>query len=292
MCDPILMKPGRFQGVGAGLAGPTLLCLGGVVCGYLLVGELPQKTQTGERGLLHRFTRQRPGTPIVRLLAYSGARLITTALLTLFYRLRVFGRERVPRDGALLIVANHQSYLDPPVIGCAIRSRHLDYIARAGLFESRVVGGLITTFNSIPIKEEGGDAGAIKEVLRRLDEGRAVLIFPEGTRSPDGAMREFKRGVALLVKRSRCPVLPVAVEGAFDAWPRDRKRPRVFGQRVAVCIGEPIEHEALMAGGAEEGLRRLEREIDAMRLDLRKQLRRETEGQTPAPGPGDGPAFA
>jgi 1-acyl-sn-glycerol-3-phosphate acyltransferase len=191
----------------------------------------------------------------------------------------------------LLIVANHQSYLDPPVIGCAIRNRHLDYIARAGLFENRVVGAFIAAMNSIPIREEGGDTAAIKEVLRRLGEGRAVLIFPEGTRSPDGAMRPFKRGVAVLVKRARCPVLPVAVEGAFDAWPRDRKQPRFWGQRLSAMIGEPIGYDELMRNGPDAALALLEREIDSMRLKLRAQMRNETEGHFPAAGPGDSPAF-
>jgi 1-acyl-sn-glycerol-3-phosphate acyltransferase len=234
------------------------------------------------------LVKQRPSTPIGRLLAYSAARLIATMGLTALYRFRVQGAQNAPRDGSLLIVANHQSYLDPPLIGCAIRKRHLDYIARAGLFENPLIGPMISTFNSIPIKEEGGDTGAIKEVLKRLREGRAVLIFPEGTRTPDGAMRPFKRGVALLVKRARCPVLPVAVEGAYDAWPRDKKQPRGFGQRLAVMIGEPIEYDELMRNGPDAALTRLERQIDSMRLRLREQLRHETDGRFPAPGPGDG----
>ncbi len=222
---------------------------------------------------------------------YAMARGLLQLLITPAYRLRVFGLANVPLEGPLLIVANHQSYLDPPVIGTAIRTRQLDYIARSGLFDHQIVGRVIGRFNAIPIKEEGGDAAAIKEVLRRLEAGRAVLIFPEGTRTPDGAMRPFKRGVAVLVKRSRCPVLPVAIEGAFDAWPRDRKNPRLLGQRLAVMIGQPIAHEELMASGADAALNRLEREIEAMRMRLRQQLRSETSGRFPARGPGDEAAF-
>jgi 1-acyl-sn-glycerol-3-phosphate acyltransferase len=251
----------------------------------------PANTRTTSNGPVPWLSRQRPGTPLPRLAAYSFARLLTNFLLTVGYRFRVFGSERVPISGPLLIVANHQSYLDPPLIGAAIRRRHLDFIARAGLFESPLLARIISTFNSIPIREEGGDAAAIKEVLRRLEAGRAVLIFPEGTRSPDGAMRPFKRGVAVLVKRARCPVLPVAVEGAFDAWPRDRGRPKFWGRRLAVCIGEPIPYSELMAQGGDAALARLEQEIDRMRLGLRERMRRETGGHFPAPGPGDTGAF-
>jgi 1-acyl-sn-glycerol-3-phosphate acyltransferase len=251
----------------------------------------PANTRTPSSGPFAWLTRQRPGTPVPRLAAYSLARLLTNFLLTVGYRFRVFGSERVPLTGPLLIVANHQSYLDPPLIGAAIRRRHLDFVARAGLFESPILARIISTFNSIPIREEGGDAAAIKEVLRRLEAGRAVLIFPEGTRSPDGAMRPFKRGVALLVKRARCPVLPVAVEGAFDSWPRDRGRPRFWGRRLAVCVGEPIAYADLMAQGADVALSQLEQEIDRMRLTLRARMRLETAGRFPAPGPGDAAAF-
>jgi 1-acyl-sn-glycerol-3-phosphate acyltransferase len=242
--------------------------------------------------MLTRARQQRPNTPLWRLAAYSTARGILLALLTVIYKMRAYGTDRVPARGPVLLVANHQSYLDPPAIGSAIRQRHLDYIARAGLFQHPALAKMFTAFNSIPISEEGGDAGAIKEVLRRLDAGRAVLIFPEGTRSPDGAMRPFKRGVWLLVKRARCPVVPVAVEGCFDAWPRDRKTPSVWGHRVAVMVGEPVAHDDLMGMGPDRSLEFLSAQIDQMRLSLRARLREQTRGRFPAAGPGDQPRRA
>jgi 1-acyl-sn-glycerol-3-phosphate acyltransferase len=208
-------------------------------------------------------------------------------VFTLLYRFRAYGSRRLPAEGAVLLVSNHQSYLDPPAIGVGVSHRHLDYIARLGLFEGRVLAWLLTQFNSLPIREQGGDSGAIKEILRRLEAGRAVLIFPEGTRTPDGAMTEFKRGIAVLVKRSRCPVIPVAVEGCFDAWPRQKLWPRLWGKRIAVSFGRPIPHEELMRYGADAALRRLESETQRLRLGLRRLMRRQTAGRVPAPGPGD-----
>jgi 1-acyl-sn-glycerol-3-phosphate acyltransferase len=242
--------------------------------------------------MLSRLREHRPNTPLPGLLAYAVSRLIVAAFLTAAYRMRSFGSASVPRDGAVLLVANHQSYLDPPAVGVAVRHRHLDYLARAGLFESKVLGTMLTAFNSVPISEDGGDTRAIKEILRRLGAGRAVLIFPEGTRSPDGAMRPFKRGIALLVKRAQCPVVPVAVEGCYDAWPRDRAAPSVWGKRIAVKVGAPIAYEELLAQGGDAALERLAGEIDRMRLELRAMLRKQTRGRFPAAGPADEPRFA
>jgi 1-acyl-sn-glycerol-3-phosphate acyltransferase len=218
---------------------------------------------------------------------YAFARAVFVALFTLIYRYRAYGARRVPQSGALLLVANHQSFLDPPAIGVGVSHRHLDYVARLGLFGGKVLGWLLTRFNSLPIREQGGDTGAIKEILKRLGEGRAVLIFPEGTRTFDGAMTDFKRGIAVLVKRSGCPVVPIAVEGCFDAWPRQRKWPSFWGKRVAVAFGRPIGHDELMKDGAEAALKRLSTETERLRLRLRRLLREQTHGRFPPRGPGD-----
>lgn len=211
--------------------------------------------------------------------------------MRIVFRVRWIGCDSVPTTGPLLIIANHQSYLDPPLISTGITRRNIDFIARAGLFRNRLFGWLIGTLNSIPITEQGGDTAAMKEALRRLADGKAVLLFPEGSRTHDGAMTPFKRGVAVLVKRAMCPVLPAAIEGAYDAWPRGRAAPRLLGYRVAVRYGDPIPHADLMADGPDAALRRLEREIDTMRLGLRAELRERTNGRLPAPGPADRPAF-
>ena len=102
-------------------------------------------------------------------------------------------------------------------------------------------------------------------------------------------MHEFKRGVAVVVKRAKCPVQPVAVEGCFDAWPRGRNFPKLRGIRIAVAFGAPIPHEDLMRDGPDTALERLAREVDRLRLELRAELRRVTKGRYPPPGLGDGP---
>ena len=113
-----------------------------------------------------------------------------------------------------------------------------------------------------------------------------MLIFPEGTRTPNGRVQPFKRGVILLVKRSHCPVVPVAIEGPFDIWPKGGKM-RLFSARIAVRFGEPIPAEELMRDGPDAALARMAREIETMRLGLRRMLRRHTKGRYPPPGLGD-----
>lgn len=240
--------------------------------------------------MLARLRLQHPGSPLGRILFYEFGRAIVFLVFVGFFRFRWFGARNVPATGPLLIVANHQSYLDPPIIGAPIRHRQLDYVARAGLYKSRVLSWMMTALNATPIREDGSDTRALKDVLTRLEQGRAVVLFPEGSRTGDGALLPFKRGVAVIVKRSECPVLPVAIEGAFDAWPRSESLPRLLGSRFVVMYGRPIPHGELLRDGPDAALERLRSEIDSMRLQLRARLRAATQGRYPAPSAGEAAA--
>jgi 1-acyl-sn-glycerol-3-phosphate acyltransferase len=233
---------------------------------------------------------KRPGTSLVKIAFYEVCRGALAMLFLVLFRVRVYHASRIPASGALLLVANHQSNLDPPLIGFGICQRQIDYLAKIGLFQVPGLSWLIGALNATPINDETGNAGAIKEVLRRLAEGRAVLIFPEGSRTPDGQIDEFKRGTALLFRRAECPVMPVAIEGCFDAWPRNRSFPHLVGKSVAVKFGEPISASELSALGPDGALRMLRGRIDEMRLQLRESLRRSSHGSYPPPGPADRPA--
>lgn len=188
------------------------------------------------------------------------------------FGLRRYGMGRLPKRGAYLLVANHQSYLDPPIVGACVRGRQFVPLARVGLFGGRF-GRHISILNSIPIDQTKGDTGAMRKALAALEQGFPVCIFPEGARTPDGRIHEFKRGAALILRRSRCPVVPVAIEGGFEAWPRHCKRPRVFRHRVAVMVGEPIAHEDL----GEEPVQTIEAAVRALHAELRKKMGRSPE---------------
>lgn len=201
------------------------------------------------------------------------------------YRWRVLHRERVPLSGPLLIVSNHQSHFDPPAIGSPLR-RSTTFLARDTLFRALGFRWLIRTLGAVPIKREESDTAAMKRTIELLRRGHAVLAFPEGTRTPDGTIRPFKRGIAVLIKRAKCRVLPVAVEGAFNAWPKG-DRPHIGGRRIAICYGDPIDSEELMKDGPDKALEFLALEIDALRLEARAFMWNDTNGEYPPPGFAD-----
>lgn len=237
--------------------------------------------------VLERLRSMDPGQRIGQILFYRVCYWIVLGAFVLLYRARFFGTTRVPRHGGLLIIANHQSHLDPPLLGVAIRERNMAAIAREGLFAHWPMGPLLRGLGCIAIKEDEGDAGAIRTAIAQLKAGRVVVIFPEGSRSPDGALKHFKRGVWVLLARSGVPVLPAAVEGCFDAFPRGTSFPKLVGQRVAVSFGEPIAFANLKAMGADAALNDLAHRVEALRLDLRIKLRRASANRVPAPGAGD-----
>ncbi len=160
----------------------------------------------------------------------------------LFFRLRCHGREKVPREGAVLICSNHQSYLDPVLVGVCF-NEGLNFMARKTLFRSPLFGWIIAYLDAIPVNRDGMSLEGIKETLRRLKRGERVVIFPEGTRSPDGRLGEVKPGVCALARRGKAALLPMGLDGAFDAWPRSAKLPRSV--TVTVSIGTPLSADEI-----------------------------------------------
>jgi 1-acyl-sn-glycerol-3-phosphate acyltransferase len=148
----------------------------------------------------------------------------------------------MPAVGTVLVCANHQSFLDPPLVGCAF-NRHMSYLARKSLFRWRPFGRFIATLDAIPLDQEGLGMAGLKESLRRLKRGEALVIFPEGTRSPDGDMAELKPGFCVLARRSAVTMLPVGIDGSHQAWPRSSFLPRPG--RVQLVVGDPIPPEVV-----------------------------------------------
>lgn len=181
---------------------------------------------------------------------YRISHLVTRILAKIFLRARIEGRENVPATGGGLVCANHQSYLDPILIGMAI-DRSMCYVARDSLFRWPVLSRLLRWYDTIPIRREGIGLSGIKEVMRRTKGDELVLMFPEGTRSHDGNVGELLAGFSVVAKRTRVPIIPVAIDGAFKVWPRHRKFP--WPARIAVSIGEPITSE-LAAEMSDEAL--------------------------------------
>lgn len=168
---------------------------------------------------------------------YAVLKPIALALLRLYFRLQGRGQEHVPRQGPVLLVANHSSVLDPPLIG-AVTPRPVAFMAKAELFAVPLFGGFIRRLNAYPVRRDGSDPAALRTALRLLEAGHALLVFPEGTRGNGEDLREAKAGAGMLAVLSRAPVVPVYVRGSGRAWPRGRTLPRP--EKIRVWFGPPL----------------------------------------------------
>ncbi len=159
-----------------------------------------------------------------------------------FWGVGIRGTENLPKGGALLLF-NHQSFLDPIVFGAQLR-RPVSYLARDTLFNVFFIGWILRKTYVMPINRESGGTESIRNATRRMQHGFLVGIFPEGTRTEDGTVGEFKPGFISLVRRGKVPVIPVGIAGAFQAYSRKAIFPRP-GPRVSIVIGDPLPDDEL-----------------------------------------------
>ncbi|MFH1651746.1 MAG: lysophospholipid acyltransferase family protein [Chloroflexota bacterium] len=143
---------------------------------------------------------------------YYIGRVITWLLLMLFARWQVHGRENVPPGGPLLIVANHISLADPPVIGLSIR-RRMQFMAKEELFRARYTSYFIRHYGTFPVKRRGLNRRTLELAEAWLAAGNALVMFPEGGRSPDNRLQPAFPGTALLAGKLGAPILPVGITG-------------------------------------------------------------------------------
>ena len=167
----------------------------------------------------------------------------------LFFGFRIIHRERVIQTGPVILAINHQSFLDPPLAGNAC-DRAIFYLAKKSLMNVPVLGWLLPKLNVIPVNLEG-DRSALKALLRILRAGECALVFPEGTRTPDGTLQPGLPGVGLLIAKTRAPVVPMRIFGAHDVWPIHGKL-RLSG-KITIVVGEPIYFsDADVQGGGKD----------------------------------------
>ncbi|HEB52710.1 MAG TPA: 1-acyl-sn-glycerol-3-phosphate acyltransferase [bacterium] len=182
---------------------------------------------------------------------------LSSGLIRLFgrvyLRLRSEGREHVPSAGPVLLVANHASYLDPPMLGTT-SPRIVDFLAQAGLARFAPLRWWLRQVGVTLIDRDAPSKDAMRLLSTCLKDGDVVGVFPEGTRSPDGKVGPFKSGVEFLVRRGRPVVVPVGIEGTYRAMPRRAWLPRP--RKVVVRYGKPWTAEQVLAPGGVEALRR------------------------------------
>lgn len=204
---------------------------------------------------------------------YQTAYWTSAITMGLGFSLRTEGERNIPWTGPLLVIANHQSFLDPVLVGLAVR-RPLTPLARQSLFRHRSFAWLIRSLRAVPVNQEGFAREGLVTILEQLKAERAVLIFPEGERTPDGSIMPLRPGIHLLLKRVAVPILPVGIAGAYEAWPRWRKYPipsplflPVGRSTIAVSVGTPLDSRRW------EGRPRAELLAD-LHLELRKAHQR------------------
>ena len=197
---------------------------------------------------------------------YHIARIACAIVICLPYRVRIYGRKNIPKTGPVLVLSNHQSFLDP-IFGQGMIGRRFLFLARDTLFKNRFFGALIRSINAIPIKQGQSDMATIKKIIGELKRGRSVFLYPEGTRTSDGKIADMKPGVAMLSRRSGAKVVPSVIDGAFECWPRHKKFPSLG--KISVCYGEPITSEKVKELGDEGFAALLTVQLRKMQNELR-----------------------
>jgi 1-acyl-sn-glycerol-3-phosphate acyltransferase len=208
---------------------------------------------------------------------YSVLWILSRTLAVSVLGFRVRFAEPLPTRGGLLVLSSHQSHLDPLLLGLAT-DRRMSSLARSSLYHFKPFGFVITALDAVPIDRDASPVTAMKLVIDRLKRGAAVIVFPEGTRTATGRL-------GVLAKRAKVPIVPVAIVGAYECWPRSRLLPRPgrirmeFGRLISAAEVAAMDDRELTA----EVGRRLT-ELDAVARAVRDHAVTSRPGP-PAPGP-------
>lgn len=182
----------------------------------------------------------------MRTIYWLGIKIFRSAT-TAFFGYRVIGKEKLVQDGGVLVASNHESFLDPPLLGIAYDSE-INYLARKTLFKG-FFKWLYTQWNAVPVDQERPDMSSLKRIIKILRSGERVAIFPEGARTLDGELQPAQAGTGLIVAKSKATVQPIRIFGARDCLPRGSGRLRF--KRITLVVGDPIKFtpEELSAKG-------------------------------------------
>lgn len=178
--------------------------------------------------------RRYPKMKLSYKIVYSMARLF----FKLCFRLKIYGVQHF-RPGAAVIAANHASFYDPPVLSISC-PEEVHFLAKGSLFKIPLFGRFIKMLNAHPVARGASDAAVFRTMIDLLYSGKKLILFPEGQRSNNGDLLPLERGLAFLVQKAECRVIPAYIQGSYQAWPRKQKLPKFFG-KMTVVFGTPIE---------------------------------------------------
>ncbi|MEM8874864.1 MAG: lysophospholipid acyltransferase family protein [Planctomycetota bacterium] len=204
-------------------------------------------------------------------------------LCKVLFGLRVYEKHHVPDSGGVLFVSNHQSFADPILVAVALK-RPVAFLARSGLFKNPIFAWHIRQLCAFPLQEGKSDIGAMKQTIELIRAGWALNIFPEGERTPHGDLLPAKRGSALVMRKAKCTVIPLVIEGAFEAYPRTAKFPR-FG-KVGVLYGPPLKLDDV---DTKDVPALIDETFKTMLTDLRQRLGRDDADDVKIVPPADEP---
>lgn len=215
--------------------------------------------------------KRQPNRALWRIAVWQFMQAMAWLFLMVVYRTRCWGTRNIPADGPVLFLSNHQSFYDPVVIGFGASKRHFYSLGRSTLFQTPIARLFERVSNSIAVEQGAGDVKAMKKCIEVLKEGQALMLFPEGARTLTGEVEKFETGAMLIIKRAKPTVIPVAVEGVYDVWPRGQKKPKWSG-RLGVMYGEPISAEELTAMKANDAMELIRSRVDTMRHQVAQRL--------------------
>ena len=181
--------------------------------------------------------------PTETTLSYRFARFTFGMFFRIWFRWKVLHHERVPAKGGVILASNHDSYLDPVYVVSALE-RMVVGLARESAFNVPLGGRILRSWRVIPVDQTGTGRG-LKTFLSRLRSGDAVIMYPEGTRSPTGQIRAPQPGIGLIIIKSTAPVVPIKLFGAYEAYARHHWLPRPY--QVQIKFGEPLDFADLRA---------------------------------------------
>lgn len=187
---------------------------------------------------------------------YHFLRVSTDLLFRVWFRRRVEGREHLPAEGGVVLAANHQSFLDIPLVAMAAPNRHVCFVARESLARSRFLAFIMRECGAVLVRRGTADRTALRSMADHLEAGDCVAVFPEGTRSPDGRVGPFAKGALHVARMVGVPIVPVGIRGAIEALPRSAKIP--LPKRVALRFGEAVD------SALPDAQERVERAVRAM----------------------------
>ena len=190
---------------------------------------------------------------------YRFLQIVFRLLFYTVFRTRVYGRENIPKEGAVILAANHASNIDPPLMASLIE-RPVSYMAKIELFENPIFGAAIRRCHAFPVKRGASDRGAIKAAVTVLKEGHMLGLFPEGTRSKTGELQKAEAGIALIASMTGAPIVPVAILNSHRIFANGGLLPQ-----LRIMYGVPISFQ---------GDRKSKEALDAFSAEIMAHIER------------------